>query len=79
MTPYLPPDEPRCRPGCADQGATCGRLHAPLPAAGATIVDGTKQWPRMWPSQRCAGYVPISGCTVPAAPVRRVHKPFGAE
>lgn len=76
MTPWLPADVARCRPGCATLGPTCGRLHAPLPPAGGGMVDGTKQWPARWVGERCGGYIPISECTPPAAPARRVHPPL---
>ncbi len=74
MRVHLPAAEPRCRPGCAAQGATCARLQAELPERG-TLVDGTKAWPGA--PGNCAGYIPLSACAEPpAAPRRRVHPPL---
>lgn len=79
MTPYLPADWTRCRPGCAARRDTCGRFLAPLPAAGAIVEDFAKVW-NLSPHDTCAWYRAASRCTVQAftPPARRVHGPLGS-
>lgn len=74
MTPYLDPDEPRCRPGCGTSlRDTCGRFLAPLPAGCARVVDGAKHWH----GTPCEGYLPASECLPPSPPGRGVFGPLG--
>lgn len=66
MTPRLPDDVARCRPGCAEQRETCARFRVPLPVRFGSVVDGAIEWP----AKPCAGYIAVSECMHQAQPAR---------
>lgn len=76
MTPYLAPDEPRCRPAspCATSDI-CGRYLAALPDRGATVMDFSKLIVGLF----CPSFIPLSECRVPSAAPRPVHPAIGSD